>query len=165
MFTIADALNSWNELGVFSYVIPFLLIFAVVYAILDKTRLLSNKENDNKGIIVIIAVAVSLLSIQLDIVATFFATIFPRFGIGISIFLVFIIFVGFFLPAAKDGEGLKNSWVGWVIAIAVIIWAISSWGQWSGASGVGGWFGEYVWSLVVLGIIVGVVILVSKKSK
>ena len=160
MFTITDALNLWNDIGVFSYVIPFLLIFAVVYAILDKTKLLSG-TNDNKGILIIISVAVSLLSIQLDIVANFFAVIFPRFGVGIAVFLCFIIFVGFFMPAADD-KGLKNKAIGWVIGIGVIVWAFSAWGQWG--NGVGSWLGEYIWSLIVLGIIVGVIFLVSKNK-
>ena len=163
MFTITDAMNSWNGMGVFSYVIPFLLIFAVVYAILDKTKLLSSSGNENKGIIVIIAVAVGLLSLQFDMVSNFFAVIFPRFGVGISIFLCFIIFVGFFMPAATDGGGLKNQAIGWVIGIGVIVWAFSSWGQWQ-TNGVGGWFSEYIWSLIVLGIIVALVIFASKKS-
>ena len=38
--SITDVLNTWADLGVFSYVIPFLLIFAVVYAILEKTKIL-----------------------------------------------------------------------------------------------------------------------------
>lgn len=164
MFTITDALNSWNEMGVFSYVIPFLLIFAIVYAILDKTKLLSGDGGENKGIIAIIAVSVGLLSLQFDIVSNFFAVIFPRFGVGISIFLCFIIFVGFFMPAAENGKGLKNGVIGWVIGIGVIVWAFSSWGQWNSGSGVGGWFGEYIWSLIVLGIIVGLIVFASKKS-
>ena len=90
--TITDVLNSWNDIGVFSYVIPFLLIFAVVYAILQKSGVLG----DNKTIDAIVAAAIGLLSLQLDFVATFFAVIFPRFGIGIAIFLVALIFIGFF---------------------------------------------------------------------
>jgi hypothetical protein len=154
-FTITDALNSWNEFGVFSYVIPFLLIFAVVYAVLDKTKLLSGKDDDgNKGIIIIIAIAIALLAIQFDMVSNFFAIIFPRFGIGISIFICFIIFIGFFLPSAKEGEGLKHEWVGWVIGAGVIVWAISSWGEWNATTGVGGWFSEYIWSFIVLGLLI-----------
>ena len=164
-FTITDILNSWNEIGVFSYVIPFLLIFAIVYAILDKTKLLSREDSDNRGITAIIAVSVGLLALQFDIVSTFFATIFPRFGVGISIFLCFIIFVGFFMPEPKEGKGLKNQVIGWAIGIGVVIWTFSSWNDWTTGSGIGGWFAEYVWAIIVLGVIVGLIILATQKGK
>jgi len=156
----------WNEIGIFSYVIPFLLIFAVVFAILDKTKLLSGKGDDeNKAIIAIIAVSIALLSLQFDFVSVFFATIFPRFGIGISVFLVFIIFVGFFLPDRKDGKDVPGGVIGWIVGIGVIIWAFSSWGQWTSGSGVGGWFAEYIWAIIILGVIIGLIIWVSKGKK
>jgi len=67
--TITGVLNVWNNMGVFSYVIPFLLIFAVVFAILKKTGILGD---DNDGILAIIAVAIGLLSLQFDFVSKFF---------------------------------------------------------------------------------------------
>lgn len=164
MVTIADMFNSWNEIGVFSYVIPFLLIFAVVFAILDKTKLLSKQGEENKGITAIIAVSVALLALQFDLVSGFFAMIFPRLGIGISILLVVIILAGFFMPnmGKEDGKG-PAKWVGWALAGGVIIWAFSSWNSWTSGSGVGGWFSEYIWAIVVLGI-VGAVVFIAMKG-
>ena len=155
--TITEVLNIWNDIGVFSYLIPFLLIFAVVFAILDKTGLLSKAgDADNKWIIPIIAASVALLSIQLDFVSEFYMIIFPRFGIGLSLFLVIIIFLGFFFPATDN----KLSWVGWVVGIGVFVWALSSWDQWSSYGNFGGWFVENVWALIVLGIVIAVVFVV-----
>lgn len=162
--TIADIFNTWNSVGVFSYVLPFLLIFAVVYAILDKSKLLASKSGegkyvDNKGIMAIISVAVALMSLQFDIVSQFFAVIFPRFGIGLSILLVFIIFIGFFLPS--DTEMKNTQWFGWAIVAGIIIWSFVSWGSWTTGGRVGSFFGEYVWAIVVLGIIVGAIVAVT----
>ena len=92
--TITDILNIWNDIGVFSYVIPFLLIFAVISAILDKSKILG----DNRMIESIVAASIGLLSLQFDFVSEFFAVIFPRFGIGISVFIVLLIMIGFFFP-------------------------------------------------------------------
>lgn len=156
--TITEVLNIWNEIGVFSYVIPFLLIFAVVFAILDKTGMLSKKGEDNKMIIAIIAVAIGLLSLQFDFVSEFFAVIFPRFGVGLALFLVVIIFLGFFYPEdGSKGWSTKVAWIGWVVGIGVFIWSLSSWDQWSGQIGFGGWFVENVWALIILGILVAVI--------
>lgn len=158
--SVTDVLNIWNDMGVFSYVIPFLLIFAVVFAILDKTKMFSkdNDRDENKGIIAIIAVSVGLLSLQFDFVSEFFAVIFPRFGIGLSIFLVVIIFLGFLFPKKSDKDwSNKVAWIGWVVAIGVVLWALSEWDEWSSYIGFGGWFSDNVWALIVLGIIIAVI--------
>jgi len=165
--TITDILNIWNNMGVFSYVIPFLLIFAVIYAILDKTKMFSG-DSENRGIIAIIAVSISLLSLQFDFVSNFFAIIFPRFGVGLSLFLVALIFLGFFF-SPKEGEswGKNVSWIGWVIGIGVIIWALSAWGgyygYYGGYYGFGWWFDYYLWEFVILGIIIAAIYFVVKR--
>lgn len=153
--TITDALNAMNDFGVFSYVIPFLLIFAVVYAVLDKTKILG----PNNRIMAVISVAIGLLALQFDIVSVFFSVIFPRFGIGLSIFLVILILLGFFF---QDFElETKLSWIGWVTGIGVVIWALSSWDDWTGYSGFGGWFSEYIWALLILGGLIAIIITFS----
>ncbi|MCD4771400.1 hypothetical protein K8R30_03210 [archaeon] len=155
--TITEVLNIWNDMGVFSYVIPFLLIFAVVFAILKKTKILGE---DNDGILAIISVALGLLSLQFDFVSEFYAVIFPRFGIGLSIFLVLIIFIGFFFPEDKDIGSMK--WIGYVVGIGAVIWALSDWDEWSNYGGFGGWFGENFWALVILGGIIAVISIAVK---
>jgi len=163
--SITEVLNIWNEIGVFSYVIPFLLIFAVVFAILDKTGMLSGKDSDNKTIIAIIAVAIGLLSLQFDFVSEFFAIIFPRFGVGLALFLVVLIFLGFFSPEGANGKfGWSVKWIGWVVGIGVFIWALSSWDQWSSYAGFGGWFVENVWALIILGGVIAVIFAVRGTS-
>ena len=159
--TITDILNSWNDIGVFSYVLPFLLIFAVVYAILQKSGVLDK----NKTLDAIVAAAIGLLALQFDYVSTFFAVIFPRFGIGLAIFLVIMILIGFFY---KNTDEKKMQWIGWVTGIGVVIWAWTSWDDWFGTSGLygfGDWFGDYLWALIVLGIVIGLIVMIAKSSK
>lgn len=157
--TITEVLNTWNELGVFSYVLPFLLIFAVIFAILEKSRILG----DNKTIGSIVAASIGLLALQFDFVSEFFAIIFPRFGIGISIFIVLIISIGFFFkPGNLEGRG---KWIGYTVGLGAVIWALSVWDEWSGTSGAGGWFVENVWSIIVLAVIISVIVIAAKSGK
>ncbi len=162
--TITEVLNVWNDIGVFSYLIPFLLIFAVVFAILDKTKMFSAKDTENRGIIAIIAVAIGLLSLQFDFVSEFFAVVFPRFGVGLSLFLVVLIFLGFFYTPA-EGQPWSNKvvWIGWVVGIGVFVWSLSAWDQWNSYTGFGGWFAENVWALIVLGILAAIIFVVARK--
>ena len=169
--TITDILNSWDQVGVFSYVLPFLLIFALVFALLQKTRLFatstgtkgSETYKHNSTIEVIIAAAIGLLALQFDFVSIFFANIFPKFGIGLSIFLVLIIFLGFFYNPEKTDKSKGLGWIGWVVGIGVVVWALSNWGTWfSGAYSFGIWIGDYFWALVVLAVVVGVILAIKK---
>lgn len=159
--TITDVLNTWNDIGVFSYMIPFLLIFAIIFAILEKTEILGK----NRTIGTIVAASIGLLSLQFDFVSEFFAVIFPRFGIGISIFIVALIFLGFFSTGENGKPGTPVAIIGWVVAVGVIIWSLSAWDNWSSQLGFGGWFAENIWSVIVLGILVAIIVFVAKSGK
>ena len=160
VMTISTLLNQMEFMGVFAYVIPFLLIFAIIFAILDKTRILG----PNRAIAAIIGIAVGLLALQFDIVSTFFANIFPKFGVGIAVFLVLVILIGFF---TKEEDVNKNmGWIGWVLGILIVIWAISNWSFWGLANYPIFWqIQQYFgWILVIAGIVLAIV-LITKKPK
>lgn len=156
--TIAEVLNKWNDMGVFSYVLPFLLIFAVVFAILTKTKLFGD---ENRTAASIIALAIGLLALQFDFVATFFAVIFPRFGVGIAVMLVFLI--GFALWTGVDSKNAlaKHSWIGYIVGIGVVLWSLIAWGGWGGDFAIGGFLDENFWALITIGLIAWAVYLIS----
>jgi|GEM_PF-265083 len=120
---IGDLLFRWEQAGVFSYILPFLLIFALVYGLLSKMNLFGNREDPqgNRGINVVIAVAVSLLSLQFDLVSIFFAEIFPKVGVGLAIILALFIIVGIFWPS----HGGFN-WVMIIFGLLVVAYIIFS---------------------------------------
>ena len=160
--TVTDGLNWFNNFGGFSYIIPFMLIFAVVYAILDKSKILG----DNRGLLAIVSVSLGLLSLQFDFVSGFYANIYPRLGIGLSVFLSLMIFLGFFYPQDKEGKWSGSvKWIGWLVGIGVVIWSFSSWDQWGYYSGFGGWFSENIWALIVFSGIVAIIIYATRKPK
>lgn len=156
--TITDILNQMNDQGVFSYVLPFLIIFAVVFAILEKTKVLGDsaaQHSNVKGINAIVAISIALLSLLNDFVSTFFATLFPKFGIVIGIFVVILILIGFFYTPKSDGTGGIPSWIGWVLLAVLLYWVITEWSNFYGG-GFGGyeltWFlQEYLWGIIILG--------------
>ena len=146
--TIGDILQDWANFGVFRYVLPFLMIFAVVFGILSHTKLLG----DNKGVQATIALAVGLLSLQFGYVSEFFATIFPYTGMGISVLLVAFILMG--LIGSDGGKHWIWFGIGAVIFIGVILSSLSDFAWWGGGTG------RYLYDwpailavLVVLGLI------------
>ena len=165
MVDITSVLNDLDQMGVFSYVLPFLLIFAVVFALLKKSGILSkilekgengapNKTEENNAILAIIAGAIALLALQYDIVSIFFENIFPKFGIGVSIILVLLILGAFMFPEFQTQDNKHTKWIGFVIGGIIVVWALINWNEWFGYGGPSSWIvtGE-IWTYVVLGIV------------
>lgn len=141
-----DIFGQLESMGVFEYLLPFLLIFAIVYAILSFVNIFKN----NKAVVAIISLAVALMALQFDLVSYFFADIFPRLGIALSIILVLLILGGMFLD--WDNKGMK--WFLFLIVavtvIAVVWGPLRNIGLFSGISF--NLFGGNILTFVVVGV-------------
>ncbi len=166
--SIADVLNQWYDLGVFAYVLPFLLIFAIVYGILDKSRIFSHDDGKgakegNRGVNAIIAGAVALLALQFGFVTTFFAEIFPKFGVGIVVLVVLFLMVGLFYRGDKDRGSFYT--IGLVLGVATVLWAVSNWDFWGDYFGISWWIQDNFWVIVIGVIVVVALAMVVGKGK
>lgn len=149
-----DLLTKWQEMGFFSYVLPFLLVFSVVFGVLSKAKIFE----DNKSVNAIIALTVGFMSLQWDLVPRFFSELFPRVAVGLSILLIVIIFLGIFLPRQN-----------WAIYVSLSIAAIIVISILLNSSEAMGWQNEWLlgwdWgSLLVWIIVIGVVIAIVASS-
>ena len=97
--------------------LPGLLIFSVVFGILSKINMFGA---DKKGLNVVIAASVALLSLQFNFVTLFFSDIFPRLGVGLSVILAFFILVGLFLPSGPSNANFLLLGVGIITFLVVI---------------------------------------------
>lgn len=155
--SIGNILAQWEAAGVFSYALPFLLIFALIFSVLSSIKLFAQ----NKGVNAVIALSVALMSLQFDFVSMFFSEIFPRFGIGLAIILVVVIIGGFFW----DPDNKTFKWIfvviGLIVAAVVIFRSLSSYG-WQ----MGGMFFNSSWmdSIWVILIIVGIIAVIASAS-
>lgn len=157
--TIVDVLNIWNYMGVFSYVLPFLLIFAVVFAILQKSKVLGDNA---RAVNTIVAVAIGLLALQFDMVPVFFADLFPKMGVFLAVVLVVLIFLGF-VGVNPDGNTKWVKFIGIGAAIIVVLWSMGDFIWFGGYSGnLLWWFSDYFWSLIVLLVIIVAIVAVGK---
>jgi len=140
-----------NQMGFFRYVLPILLIFALVYGILLKMKLF--EKNAINGIIALVVSALAVLTN--NAVPLFFGEIFPRFGIGLAIVLVILIIMGLFMP--------NQPWMGYVLfgvgAITVLVILVQSSAQFTDVP-VFSWLSEnwtWVFALVFVIIVIGLV--------
>ena len=124
--TFGDVLSYMEQAGFFAYILPFLLIFALVFGILTKTQIFK----DNKAINGIIALVVGLLSLQFDFVPIFFSEIFPRLGVGLIIILALLILAGLFFDPGSKLINYSLLAVG-VIVFLVVLLQTFGWVGWA----------------------------------
>lgn len=156
VFSIANLLNGWQQAGVFDYVLPFLLIFAVVFGILEASKVLGK----NKGVHVIISVVIGLLALQLNFVSVFFANVFPRLGVGLAVILTLLILTGLFIKKADT-----KYWMYGIAAVGVIIWIIITTKAFEGAGWIGNYFTEdYIGLVIGAVLLIGVIVLVYRSK-
>ena len=157
-FSVTEILNSWAESGVFAYVLPFLLIFALVYGILEKSGVLG----ENKGVHAIIAVALGLLSLVGDFLPTFFKSFAPYLGMGVSVLLGAIILLGLFETGKDDKKIIPKVLfgIGALIFVIVVIATFQNYNY-----GYANLWDSYGPAFVTLLIIVAVVALITFGNK
>ena len=145
---IGDLLSKWEQMGFFSYILPFMLIFALVFGILTKV----NVFRDNKMVNGIIALAVGLMSLQFNFVPDFFAQLFPRVGVGLAVILAIFVVAGLFIDPESKGINYFLLGIG-VLVIGLVL--IQSTGALGWASG--SWWEEN-WQMVVGAIFIFIIV-------
>src|SRR3989338_4100021 len=149
-YSVENILVDWESMGIFEYVLPFLLLFAVVFGILVKSKVLG----DNKGVNAVISLAIGLLAIQSFTLRSFFHTISAYAGMGIMILLVLLILTGLF-QSDQPWWGKTFFGIGMFVAIVVILYSLSSY-EWSG-----GWWWRDKWpAIITFGIIIALLVFI-----
>jgi len=110
----------------FSYIIlPFLLVFTVVFAILEKTAILGK---DKRQINAIVAFAFGLMSVGVPAAMGVIAKIIPIIAVEIVIILAFMLVFGFIGGTTKEGglpQGLQITFgiILGIAMVATVLWA------------------------------------------
>jgi hypothetical protein len=165
--TLGDLFAQWEAAGIFAYALPFLLIFALIYGLLMKLNIFATEKTDNRGINVIIALAVSFMALQFNMVSMFFAEIFPRLGVALSIILAILILGGLFMPTNK-----KNNW--FMVALTIIVFIIigvvvynslAVFGWSIGGAGLSYFWNRYGSIVIFAIIIIGVIAMTAPPKK
>jgi len=165
----AGNLFAWMEqMGVFSHVLPFLLIFSIILGILFRTDIFE----DNKMVNIIIALSVGLISLQFNSVNLFFAEIFSNLAMGLIVLVVIIIGTGLVWKKGSESKGLF-AFIAGIIVLIVLYSTFSSMGSYTfGYSWIDQFFYtlRYNWQglvfvLIVLGIMYAIVSSFGKKDE
>ena len=113
-FTIGEGIDFLVNFGVYQYLLPFLLVFSILFAILNKTKVLGGKANIDGLVSMVIGL---LLIVQQDIVETI-NTFLPRVSLIIVVILMGLILIA--LVSGKEFKGFQGAWMGLFILLIMI---------------------------------------------
>tara|TARA_Y100000310_G_scaffold345831_1_gene470778 strand:+ start:1597 stop:2196 length:600 start_codon:yes stop_codon:yes gene_type:complete len=159
---LVEALESW---GLTDALLPFLLIFVLMFAVLQKTRVLGEgKKNFN----VIVALVISLLVVIPHVtnsyppggdVVDIINTALPNVSILVVAIIMLLVLIGILGGEARWMGGSLSGWIA-IIAFLVILWIFGR---------AAGWFERTpywlkwiedpdVWALIIILLVFGIVI-------
>lgn len=162
-----DVLENW---GVADVLLPFLLVFAIVFAVLEKTRIFGQ---DKKNINIIIALVVGLSVVIPHVLNSYpsgvdvvdmINTILPQASLIAVTFVMLLLLVGIF-----GGEWIGKSISGWmalISAIAILIIFGGAAGWWDSWYWFYDYFGDEAVSVAVMILVFGLIIwFITKEEK
>ena len=113
--------------GIFKDIVfPFVLVFTLLFAILEKTKVVGeNKQNH-----ALISLAVSLIFIAVPSARQAVVGLAPFFAVLAVVLLIFLILYGFVLQGEVKITGTLQTILILIIAAAVIVAVLASTGYW-----------------------------------
>jgi len=148
-------------------ILPLLLVFTVVFAILEKSKVLGDGK---RQINAITSLVIALIAVAFANITDIIVNLMPFLALATVIILVFLILWGF---VASDKKGLKlNKGIkitfGIIIAIAIIIAVIVASGQWDFVYSnlfKEGWSSDLWATILLLAVIGGAIAIVLSGGK
>jgi hypothetical protein len=103
-----------------SWVFPFLLVFVIVFALLEKTKLLGDGVSQ---IDALVSLAVAILSIAVPYSRDVISAILPWMAVGlVSLFVFFVLYS--FIVGDKLFEEKKTEWLKYVLIGIVMVFVL-----------------------------------------
>jgi hypothetical protein len=165
------------ELGIYDVILPFLLVFSIVYAILDKTRVLGTDEFEGKhipkkNINAMIAFVIGFLVIVSKQLVSTINKALANVVLLLILIVMFLLLVGVFFKKDED-VALSGGWrIGFMVAILISIIFIffdalptrdgsSNWLQWGWDWLMSNWSGNVFGSVVMLILVIVLIALIT----
>ena len=121
-YDLFQVIATWQDIGIYGVLLPFLLIFAITFAILEKINIFGAGK---KKINVIVALVLGLLFLQNIYLVERLQFILPKVGFSLLIFVLLLLLVGSLTGKAHDASDKKWTWLAFLVAIIFLAWAIS----------------------------------------
>jgi len=115
-------LATWQQLGVFDLVLPFLLVFSLVFAVLQKAKILGEGK---KNLNVIVSLIIAFFFLQNTYLLFVLQRFLPNVAITLVVFLMFLLLLGIFAGPHSKWSGSALS-LAFIVSLIAIIIALST---------------------------------------
>ncbi|HLC56000.1 MAG TPA: hypothetical protein VJJ23_02075 [Candidatus Nanoarchaeia archaeon] len=166
---LGNAIQFFKDFGLFDIVLPFLLVFTLVFAILEKTRILgteSDEKTPKKNLNSMVGFVIGLLVVVSNKVVTAINHALPNVILLLTIFIAFLLLVGTFWKSGekdfvKDHKSLYRFFI-FVTLISVILIFLGAIRADTGQSWLdlgwdyvtANWGGAVVSSFIIFGVLI-----------
>ncbi|MBU2590189.1 MAG: hypothetical protein KKA65_00875 [Nanoarchaeota archaeon] len=115
-------LRDLENLGFYEVLLPFLLIFTIIFAILQKIKLFGPTA---KNINIIVAVIIAFFVVRVPSIVGVMTQFLPKVSILVLVLLMFLLVLGIF---GAQGEKMTGGWlfIAMLAALVGLVWAIFS---------------------------------------
>jgi len=150
---LGQAIEFFQEFGLFDIVLPFLLVFTLVFAILEKTKILGTEPKDDesprKNLNAMVAFVVGLLVVASNKVVTALNEALPNIVLLLVVFIAFLLLIGTFFRTSEKGFDISqiSGWKGVLFGIAFVGVLFSFLGAIRNDAGQT-WL-EYIWEYIL----------------
>jgi hypothetical protein len=157
---------------IFSYpliqqvILPFLLVFTIIFAILDRSKMLGE---DKRQINAIVSLVIALIFVSFPYARDIVVQLMPFLVVCIIILFVFMLIFGFIM-AKKEGDmlnkGLKIA-LGIIFGLAILVavlWITGAWTIISGWVTKEGYTNNILFNAILLAVIGGAIAIVITSS-
>ncbi len=122
---IDNVLSLLDAFGFFRVILPFLLIFAVVYGILLKTKVLGDPSSGSasqvKSVSAIVSLAVAFLLIGYSPVVSALAVLIPQASFLLVVALLVLMLLAMFGVDVSGEKFWETKWHMWAVGIPILV--------------------------------------------
>lgn len=128
---IRGGISFLEKIGIYDVVLPFLLVFSISFAILEKTKVLGTDDYGGdkipkKNINAIVAFVLAFLVVASSKLVQFLTTVSSQIVIVLVIIMLFLTLVASFQKESDDGIGLEKKWkTGFMIIVLISVTLIT----------------------------------------
>ncbi len=172
--TFRGVIEFFVRLGIYDVVLPFLLVFTIVFAIMEKTRVLgvektSEGEFTRKNLNSMVAFVVAFLVVASSRLVAIINETMANMVLLLMLSVSFLILIGSFMKETKEGVSLEGTWMYHVFIIIMFVGIILIF-----LNALGWLYPAWLWiashydstvmaSILLIGIIVGVMFWIVKE--
>tara|TARA_Y100000034_G_scaffold135665_1_gene208529 strand:+ start:1597 stop:2136 length:540 start_codon:yes stop_codon:yes gene_type:complete len=156
MVFMGDLFYRLEGTGLFEYVLPFLLVFSIVFAIIEKTNLFGER----KGVNIIVALIMGLLFVTQTSLVHTLNLFLPKIALFIIVAVMVLILFGLFGASIEHGFRGILLLLGAIASLIAIYWGLSP----SLGFQLPYWI-EYNWDIILTVVIILIIIFVVTKGK